>query len=92
MKLNYQKPVVAVEHFELSQSIAACTIKIGFANNACVQMDEHTPLEMFSIAVTNPMYFAGGCTEAGHFDVINNDIVPKDDLCYHTQTNATFTS
>lgn len=49
---------------------------------------------MMSIAVRNPLYFAEGCTEGGQLDVINNDIpgVPKTKLCYHTQTNATFTS
>jgi hypothetical protein len=94
MKLSYQKPLVAVERFELSQSIAACTIKIGFASNTCVQNDADTPPEMRSVAIQNPMYFADKCNEAGHFDVIN-DFVPgltKDQLCYHTQTNATFTS
>lgn len=94
MKLSYQKPMVAVEHFSLSQSIAGCTIKIGFGSNACVQGDSDTPPEMMSIAVRNPLYFAEGCTEGGQLDVINNDIpgVPKTKLCYHTQTNATFTS
>lgn len=94
MKLNYQKPMVAVEHFELSQSIAGCSIKIGFGSNACVQNDSDTPPEMRSVAILNPTYFAEGCNAAGHFDVITNDIpgAEKDILCYHTQTNATFTS
>ena len=94
MKLHYQKPMVAVEHFSLSQSIAGCSIKIGFASNTCVQNDSDTPPEMLSIAVQNPLYFAEGCTEGGQLDVITNEIpgVPHTMLCYHTQTSATFTS
>ena len=29
MKIKYEKPLVAVEHYELSQAIASCIIKIG---------------------------------------------------------------
>lgn len=95
MKLKYQKPAVAVEHFELSQSIAACTIKIGFADNKCVRNDPDVPAEMRSIAFNYPIYFSTGCDDvAGGLDVITHDVpgVPKTDLCFHTQTNATFTS
>lgn len=92
MKLKYQKPLAAIEHFELSQSIAACSIKIAFANNACVRRDVDTPDEMRSIAYNYEMYFASGCDKAGGFDVIGEYIISKDLLCYHTQTSATFTS
>lgn len=94
MKLNYEKPMVAVEHFALTQSIAGCSIKIGFGSNACVQSDSDTPPEMRTLAIQYPMYFAENCNEAGHFDVINDYVpgVTQDQLCYHTQTNATFTS
>lgn len=92
MKLTYQKPLVAVERFELSQSIAACSIKIALSSNACVRRDVDTPDEMRSIAFSYPMYFAQGCDQAGGYDVIASSDFNNDLLCYHTQTSATFTS
>jgi hypothetical protein len=38
------------------------------------------------------MYFAQQCDGSGELDVVNSSVIPKDALCYHTQTNATFTS
>ena len=92
MKMKYQKPMIAVEQYELSQSIVACSIKISMASNSCVRRDSDTPDEMRSIAFNYPMYFAQQCDGSGELDVVNGSGIPKDALCYHTQTNATFTS
>ena len=90
--MKYQKPTIAVEQYELSQSIVACSIKIAFASNSCVRRDADAPDEMRSIAFSYPMYFAQQCDGSGELDVINGSVISKDALCYHTQTNSTFTS
>ncbi len=86
MKMQYQKPLVAVEHYKLSQSIAACSIRINSLDNACVVNDDDTPPEMRSIAYIYPEYFSSPCiSNAAH-------IQDNDSICYHTQVSATFTS
>lgn len=86
MKLQYLKPMAAVEHYKLSQSIAACTIHINSLDNACVLNDDDTPPEMRSIAYTYREYFSLGCEiNAAH-------IQENDKICVHTQINSTFTS
>lgn len=86
MKKKYQKPMVAVEFYKLSQSIAACTIKIGFLDNQCVVNDPDSPIEMRSLAYAYPEYFSTDCA------IYYNNIQDNDSLCFHTQANATFTS
>lgn len=84
--MEYQKPIVAVEHYKLSQSIAACSIKINSLDNACVVYDNDTPNEMRSIAYLYPEYFSTPCqTNAA-------TIQDNDSICYHTQVSSAFTS
>ncbi len=86
MKMEYKKPMVAVEHYKLSQSIAACVIQINSLVNACVVRDEDTPPEMRSIAYVFPEYFSVDCAiNAAH-------IQDNDKICVHTQVSAAFTS
>ena len=88
MKIKYEKPMVAVERYEMSQAIAACIIKIGPAGTQyCVQNDAQTPDEMRDWALNG--YFVGeakGCSEF----VTEGQIF--DGICYHTQAGATFIS
>lgn len=86
MKMEYQKPMAAVEFYQLSQSIAACAIKINLLDNSCVVYDADTPEEMRSIAFDFPNYFSTPC------DIVCTNNQNYDGLCYHTQLNATFTS
>ena len=86
MKMEYQKPMVAVEHYKLSQSIAACSIKINSLDHACVVKDVDSPPEMRSIAYLYPEYFSVDCTTNAAY-IQNND-----SICYHTQVSAAFTS
>lgn len=86
MKMEYQKPMVAVEHYKLSQSIAACAIQINSLSNACVVKDKDSPPEMRSIAYLYSEYFSSDCqTNAA-------TIQGNDSICYHTQVSACFTS
>ena len=85
MKIKYEKPMVAVERYELSQAIASCVIKIGPAGTQyCVQTDLLTPEKMRDMA--NNGYFASDCpTKASPGQTF-------DGVCYHTQASATFIS
>ncbi len=86
MKKTYSKPVAAVEFYKLSQSIAACAIKISYLDNACVVKDNDTPIQMRSYALVDPLSFTSVCMD-------NMLLSPDNDsLCYHTQVAATFTS
>lgn len=86
MKMEYKKPMVAVEHYKLSQSIAACSIQINSLDNMCVIRDNDSPPEMRSIALLYPEYFSTDCaSNAAH-------IQGNDSICFHTQVSACFTS
>ena len=87
MKLPYEKPMALVEHYQLSQSISACAIRIGFNNNGCVRQDPDTPPEMRALAMQNWFsYGMGGCI------LHSTTGTTTDGICYHTNANATFTS
>ncbi|MDD6175792.1 MAG: hypothetical protein PUC59_08565, partial [Firmicutes bacterium] len=50
MKKQYEKPMLAVEYYMLSQSIAACATKIGFQNSECVIKDPDATNTMKDLA------------------------------------------
>ena len=88
MKKKYLKPLVAVEHYELSQAIAGCLIKIGpNGSNTCIRTDADTPAAMRSAA--NNGYFADS-TCLPMFVVLPGE--QYDGICYHTQASAAFPS
>lgn len=84
MKKKYEKPLIAVENYVLSQAIASCEIKIGFVNSTCVLNDVDAPDGCKSLAVIG--YFTGVC----ELQPIGMD--PNDGICYHTSANAMFQS
>lgn len=86
MKLKYEKPKALVEFYKLSQSIAACDIKINNVNNQCVVQDRDTPIEMRSFALDYFEYFSTGC------DIVCTNNPDYDGLCYHTQVNSCWSS
>lgn len=86
MKMKYEKPMVAVERYELSQAIASCIIKIGpNGTNSCIKTDPDTPEEMRSWAYN--FYFSDATCS---FPVSTGQTF--DGVCYHTQANAAFVS
>ena len=86
MKMKYEKPMVAVEHYELSQSIASCVIKIGpNGSNNCIRTDADTPPQMRSWAASG--WFVDNTCGA-----MVNIGQTFDGICYHTQASATFQS
>lgn len=85
MKKQYQKPLIAVEHYELTQAIASCSIKIGFLDNLCVLKDADSTPEMRNLAANNN-FTTGNCAKAP----ISGST--EDGICYHTNVNAAFNS
>ena len=86
MKKHYEKPLVAIEYFELTQTIASCNIKIGFLDSACVRNDPDATSEMKNLAMQ--FYFASGTCAKSYGPGAN----PNDGVCYHTNLNAAFNS
>lgn len=88
MKMKYEKPMVAVDLYELSQSIAGCAISVGLTSSACFLNDRDVPPEMKSFAAIG--WFVGNCeiqTVAGTtYDGV------YDGMCFHTQANGALTS
>jgi hypothetical protein len=85
MKRNYVTPMIAVEHYDLTQSIAACQRKIGWRDTDCVLKDKDST-DMMRELCSMKVYIAG----------CDNDIrdwgTEFDGACYHTSSNAAFTS
>lgn len=87
MKKIYTTPMIAIERYELTQSIATCITKIGFISSECVQKDPDAPDEMKDYAWDG--YFVD-TTVCDNF--ISEDMDGADTICYHTSANAAFNS
>lgn len=88
MKTKYEKPMVAVERYELSQAIAGCVTKIGpNGSNSCIRTDPDTPDSMRSDAIRG-RFADSTCLPT---EIVNIGEV-FDGICYHTQASATFPS
>lgn len=82
MKMKYEKPMVAVDHYKLSQSIAGCAFKVNNADSACYLRDPDVPAVIKSFAASNWFTADGNCAiqaKAGQ---------TYDGICYHTQANG----
>lgn len=88
MKMKYEKPMAAVERFELSQAIAGCVTKIGpSGTNGCIRTDADTPPKMREWA--NAGWFVDSTCQPGAIVEIGTVF---DGVCYHTAAAATFQS
>ena len=88
MKLKYEKPLAAVERYELSQSIAGCITKIGpNGSNSCIRTDPDTPPQMRQMAIAG--WFADYTCDP---DCIAQEGDRFNGICFHTQNAATFQS
>ena len=84
MKRNYVTPAIAVEYYNLTQSIAVCDRKIGLTDSQCVINDHDATDDMREWAYAE--WFLGGCIE------IAEEMGANDGMCYHTNANAAFAS
>ena len=84
MKKQYVKPMLVAEYYTLTQSIAACTTKIGFLNSECVKNDPDATNQMKDLAWVG--FFMNGC------DISPEGMDGYDSICYHTNVNTAFNS
>ncbi len=95
MKMRYEKPVVAVDQFKLSQAIAGCAIKVGFTDSLCFLNSDAATVESKALAAVG--YFipdsCGQWIQAGTtMDQFGNPSSSYDGPCYHTNANGAITS
>ena len=87
--MKYEKPIVAVDLYELTQSIAGCTITVSFTDSGCFLNSPNVPPEMKAFAA-NGWFVESNClihTVAGTtYDVV------YDGMCFHTPANGALTS
>jgi hypothetical protein len=84
MKRIYEKPVLFVERFELTQMLSSCSVLIGATDSACVLKDPDAGNYMRSLAKYG--YFLGGCS------IHRTGVDYEDGRCYLTLTNLVFSS
>ena len=85
MKMKYEKPMVAVDLYQLTQSIAGCSISVGFINSGCFLESPKVPPQMKAFAA-NGWFVDGSC------DVHTVAGTTYDGMCFHTQANGALTS
>ena len=85
MKIAYQKPMVEIERYELSQAITACDNKIGFTNSACVLKDPDATAKAKDLAAIG-WFMEDFCVLWS----VGED--GNDGICYHSNANAMFSS
>lgn len=88
MKRNYVTPVIVMETFNVTQSIAACGTKFNFLNRECVLKDSDATKNMMSFAYWG--YFMENHCDNSYFEVGTGE--QEDGFCYHTNANAAFNS
>ena len=88
MKRNYVTPMIAVEHYDLTQSIAACGTKFNFLSKECVLKDDDATPQMMSYAYRG--YFVEGHCDKYWFELDPGET--DNGFCYHTNANAAFNS
>lgn len=86
MKMKYEKPLVAVDRYELSQAIAGCGIMVNSVDSLCFLSDPDVP------NITKSYAANGWFTEAGNCVLQTIAGMDYDGMCYHTQANAIFLS
>ena len=86
MKRNYVTPLIAVEHYNLTQSIAAYVVKINSMSSECVLNDSDSSWDMQDMAGFGFFVDLENCTRVA----TNMDF--EDGTCYHTSVQKAFTS
>lgn len=87
MKKHYEKPLVAIEYYELTQTIASCNVNINLYGTSCVLTDPDSTNGMKDMAMKGYFISQGACTLVPEFGNTTSD-----GICYHTSINTAFTS
>lgn len=90
MKKKYVTPMIAVEHYELTQTIANCSVKIGFVDSECVLSDPDAPGRMKNMAKVS--FFHSSMSGYDGCSMLATGTSFEDGICYHTSTSMTFNS
>ena len=87
MKKTYEKPMVAIDRYKLSQAIAGCSaIKVGLESSSCFMKDPDVP------AITKAYAANGWFTANGECKIQTVSGVSYDGICYQTQVNGALPS
>lgn len=81
LKKPYEKPMLAIEHYALTQRIATCTVKFGLNDSDCVWKDSDATPNMFKLALSG--YFVDGICAENAFGMDGTD-----SICYHTSGSS----
>ena len=85
MKKAYEKPILLVERFALTQMLSNCSVLIGYSDSGCVLEDTDSTISMRNLALAG--YFsASGCD----WYPMNQDF--DEGVCVHNSVNLAFTS
>ena len=89
MKIKYEKPMVAVDFYKLTQSIAGCSIKVGLTSSGCFLASPNATPELKGFASVG-FFVEGNCmitaVPGTTYDGVN------DGICLHTNANGALTS
>lgn len=83
---KYEKPMLAVEYYQLTQLIASCTTKIGLLDSECVKNDPDATDQMRDLA------WSGFFTDKNNCSDYPEGMDSHDKICYHTNASAAFSS
>lgn len=86
MKMKYEKPMVAVDRYELSQAIAGCVINVNSTGSVCFLTTEGIPPQMKEFAASGWFVDPVGCiTQTAEGTTF-------DGICIHTSANGALKS
>ena len=87
MKKKYERPIIEMECFQLTQQIASCgAIKINLTDAACVLASPSATEEMRRLALAGFFMDMEGC------DMIATGMEDSDGVCVMTNVNVAFSS
>ncbi len=87
---KYVKPIVEIEEFALTQSVAACAgLQINLMNRGCVLNDNDAPSELKGMANAGLFMDMSGSNPCWFTP---QDMDQGDKYCFHTAINIVFTS
>lgn len=88
MKKQYIRPTIEVEHFALTQAIAAChpSYIVHSQSSACILNAPNVTQEMRDMANFGFWLDAGNCV------AVPEGMSSEDGICYHINMNALFKS
>ena len=85
MKKHYERPLLLVERFELTQKLSNCSLLIGLNDKGCVLKDSDSDFMMKDLAMMG--YFNANACQSPPIGIESDD-----GICYHISVNLAFSS